>query len=415
MSTASPSMKLGAAMAARRTPEQLKARRQLMWRELLTSLWAPLCGVGLAFIPYVTLIEMAPGTASWAQPLMKGFGLLMVVAFFGLLVWRNASRKESLLRTLRHEAHELISEDERILARLGTKVPPAVADRITEQALRVESASVAGNAEALRTETQALEKLTQEHLGAYRKQSVWDFLGGFGKALLIAVVIRTVLIEPYRIPSGSMLPTLQIGDQVFVNKFIYGVRIPYTNYVPFRIVREPKRGDVIVFNNPVDESKDFIKRVIGIPGDTVEIVDGVVRINGEPQPRTLVTPDYVVHNQDDLTGRWFDQEEVLYRETLGDVVHASLQHPMRLPGREHEGPYTVPANSVFVMGDNRDNSADSRYNLGGPGGAEVAYVPYGHIKGKAMVVWLSLGWGGLLGNLFGGTGLRVDRFFEPVR
>ncbi|RKH08129.1 signal peptidase I [Corallococcus sp. CA053C] len=414
MSTASPSAKLGAAMAARRTPEQLKARRQLAWRELLTSLWAPLCGVGLAFVPYVTLIEMAPATVSWAQPLMKGFGLLMVAAFVGLLVWRNASRKESVLRTLRHEARELLAEDERILERVKDKVPASVADRLTEQALRVESASVAANPEALRTEVKALEALTQEHLGAYRKQSAWDFVGGFGKALLIALVIRTVLVEPYRIPSGSMLPTLQIGDQVFVNKFIYGVRVPFMNVVPFRIVRAPQRGDVIVFNNPVDESKDFIKRVVGIPGDTVEIVDGVVRINGETQARTLVTPDFVVHNWDERSGQWFDQEEVLYREDLSGVVHSSLQNPMRLPGREHEGPYTVPADSVFVMGDNRDNSADSRYNLGAPGN-EVAYVPYGHIKGKAMVVWLSLGWGGLLGNLFGGTGLRVERFFEPVR
>ncbi|RKH21830.1 signal peptidase I [Corallococcus sp. CA047B] len=415
MSTASPSAKLGAAMAARRTPEQLKARRQLLWRELLTSLWAPLCGVGLAFLPYVTLIEMAPHTASWAQPLMKGFGLLMVLAFVGLLVWRTASRKESLLRTLRHEARELIAEDERILGRVKDKVSPAVAEKITEQALRVDNASVAGDAEALRAEVKTLELMTQEHLGAYRKQSAWDFVGGFAKALLIALIIRTVLVEPYRIPSGSMLPTLQIGDQVFVNKFIYGVRIPLMNVVPFRIVRAPLRGDVIVFNNPVNESTDFIKRVIGIPGDVVEIIDGVIHINGQPQPRTLVSADYIVHNQDDTTGQWFDQEEVLYREDIGGVVHSALQHPLRLPGREREGPYTVPADSVFVMGDNRDNSADSRYGLGAPGHHEVEYVPYGHIKGKAMVVWLSLGWGGLLGNLFGGTGLRVERFFEPVR
>ncbi|MBU8897038.1 signal peptidase I [Corallococcus sp. H22C18031201] len=413
MNAASPPVKLGAAMAARRTPEQLKARRQWVWREMLTSLWAPLSLLGIAFVPYVTLIEVAPSTAGWAQPAMKGFGLLMVAYFVALLIWRNVSPKEKAIRQLRHDARELIAEDERILARVQGKVPAQASERITEQALRVETASMEGDVARLQAEVKTLEALTAEHLGAYRKQSAWDFIGGFAKALLIALVIRTVIVEPYRIPSGSMLPTLQIGDQVFVNKFIYGVRIPFLNVVPFRIVRAPARGDVIVFNNPVDESKDFIKRVIGVPGDTVEIVDGVVVINGQPQPRQLVSTDYVVHNWNEQGGEWFDEEEVLYREDLAGVEHATLQNAVQQPSKAREGPFVVPADHVFVMGDNRNNSLDSRYGLGGP--IRVAYVPFGHIKGKAMVVWLSLGYGGLLSNLFGGTGLRVDRFFEPVR
>ena len=125
-----------------------------------------------------------------------------------------------------------------------------------------------------------------------------DLLVGLVKALVVALLIRTVLVEPFKIPSGSMLPTLEIGDQIFVNKFIYGVRIPYLNVVPFSLVRSPERGDVIVFNNPADTSKDFIKRVVGIPGDVVEIRDDVVYVNGREQPRTLVATDFPVWDEE---------------------------------------------------------------------------------------------------------------------
>ncbi|MCP3099596.1 signal peptidase I [Myxococcus sp. K15C18031901] len=418
MSAASPSappaVKLSSVMAARRTPDQLRARRKLVWREMLTSLWAPLCIIGLAFIPYTLLIEYAPAAASWAQPVMKGLGLVMVAFFLVLLVFRNVSAKEKALRPLRQEAHELISEDEALLRKVQGmgRLQPGVSEQIAEQALRVENASVAGDADTLRAELKGLEALTAQHLGAFRKRSVMDFVGGFGKALLVALVIRTFIVEPYRIPSGSMLPTLEIGDQVFVNKFIYGVRIPFMNVVPFVLVRRPARGDVIVFNNPVDESKDYIKRVVGLPGDTVELFEGVVYINGKMQPRERVSSEFIVHNITD-NGVWFDQQETLYEEDLSGVSHAALQTLSRMP--RHEGPYVVPPGQVFVMGDNRDNSADSRHGFGITGNNQTEFVPYGHIKGKAMVVWLSLGYHGLLHGLFGGTGLRVDRFFEPVR
>jgi signal peptidase I len=411
MTAASTPVKLGEALSARRKPEQHRARRLLMWRQLLTSLWAPLSLVGLAFIPYLFIIELAPSSASWAKPLMRYFGAAMFFSWIGLLVWRLVSKREQELRKLRHEARELFHEAERVFQKLPGKLPANAAERIAEQSLLVEDASLAGDVPRLEKEVRALDKLHEELFGAYRKQSGWDTVSGFAKALAIALLIRTIFIEPYRIPSGSMLPTLEIGDQVFVNKFIYGVRIPFMNVVPFQIVRPPARGDVIVFNNPVNTDVDFIKRVVGIPGDRVEVISQIVYINGVPQRRRLVSSEFIVHNQDQRTSQWEDEEAHLYEETLGAVSHAVLQGPGR--ATETQEPFIVPEGHVFVMGDNRDNSSDSRFGFGTS--SRVEYVPYGHIKGKAMVVWLSLGYGGVFSGLFDGTGLRLDRFFEPVR
>lgn len=411
MTAASTPIKLGEALSARRKPEQLRARRLLMWRQLLTSLWAPLTLVGLVFIPYLFLIELAPSSASWAMPAMQYFGAAMFFSWVGLLVWRLASKREQALRKLRHEARELFHEAERIFEKLPGKLPANAAERIAEQSLQVEEASLAGDVPLLEKEVRALDKLHEELFGAYRKQSGWDTASGFAKALAIALLIRTIFIEPYRIPSGSMLPTLEIGDQVFVNKFVYGVRIPFINVVPFQIIRPPARGDVIVFNNPVNTDVDFIKRVVGIPGDRVEIINEAVHINGVPQGRRLVSGEFIVHNQDPRTSQWNDEEVRLYEENLGGVGHAVLQGPGRAV--EFQESIVVPERHVFVLGDNRDNSSDSRFGFGSTG--RVEFVPYGHIKGKAMVVWLSLGYGGLLSSLFDGTGLRLDRFFEPVR
>ncbi|QRO01859.1 signal peptidase I [Archangium violaceum] len=410
--TTTPPGGLEASMAARRTPEQLKASRALLWRELLTSLWAPLVILGLAFVPYIILIEFVPAAAAWAQPLMQYLALAMLVYFLGLIGWRLVSPKERQLRHLRHEARELIGEIARIHKRVPGKIPAEASSKLAEQAMQVEAASLAGDVSRLEKETAALDALATQQLGAYRKQSAWDFFSGFAKALAIAVIIRVFIIEPYRIPSGSMLPTLEIGDQVFINKFIYGVRLPFTNYVPFQIVRPPARGDVIVFNNPVRPELDFIKRVIGVPGDKVELIDNVVYINGVAQQRTLAKEDLLVHNKGD-NGPWFPQRMFLFHENLDGRVHSVLQDGPT-PRTHTEGPYVVPAGQVFVMGDNRDNSLDSRYGLGEPGRG-VEFVPYGHIKGKAMVIWLALGYGGWFSNFFEGTGLRTDRLFEPVR
>jgi signal peptidase I len=188
----------------------------------------------------------------------------------------------------------------------------------------------------------------------------------YGEALFIAfimaLVIRAFLVQAFSIPSGSMQPTLLIGDYLLVNKFTYGIRNPLTNkvWIP---MGTPQRGDVVVFIYPQDPSKDYIKRVIGLPGDRIQIVNKKVLING----KVYETPQAV--NDDPL-------------------VIPPPQGPSQ-PGRDNMGPVTVPANSYFVMGDNRDHSYDSRF---------WGFVPMDAFRGKALIIYFS--WQGPSGEPF---------------
>lgn len=168
-------------------------------------------------------------------------------------------------------------------------------------------------------------------------------------AILLAVVIRWGAVQAFKIPSGSMLPTLQIGDHLLVNKVLYGPRIPYTAHRLFRL-RAPRRGDIVVFAYPQDDSKDFIKRVIGEPGDTVEIRDKVVYVNGKP-----------------------------IRDPWGVRTDATV-YPAGFERRDNYGPVTVPAGEYFMMGDNRDRSYDSRF---------WGTVAEARIRGKAFILYWS--------------------------
>ncbi|HUM12970.1 MAG TPA: signal peptidase I [Myxococcaceae bacterium] len=399
---------LEAELGARRTAEQAARRRWLHWFDLATSLWSPITVLALALIPYLVLIESFPSTARWALPVMQGFGLLMVAWFVGLLVWRTVDRERTALRRLRHDARELTGE---LSAGLSSVHDAAVRERLVDHAARVDAAAASGDAAMLEREIRALTDQATRLIPGFRKQSAIGVGIGIAKALAVALLIRAILIEPFRIPSGSMLPTLQIGDQIFVNKFIYGVHIPWANVVPFVIVRPPARGDVIVFENPIT-GQDYIKRVVGIPGDVIEIKDDRVYLNGHVVPAQLVARQVEVWDRPE-DSPWRLQHPDLWKETLGGREHdILLDEELRREAAPRE-PIRVPQNSVFVMGDNRDNSLDSRFGLGGP--RKVVFVPYGNIKGKAMIIWLSLSHGGLLSDLFGGTGLRAERFFRQVR
>ena len=175
-------------------------------------------------------------------------------------------------------------------------------------------------------------------------------------ALVLALVIRAFLVQAFSIPSGSMQPTLLVGDYLLVNKFIYGIRNPFTNKVLIPITN-PARGDVVVFIFPQDPSKDYIKRVIGLPGDRVQIINKKVFINAQ----LLETPQAVY------------TDPTLIPAPAGPTESA----------RDNLGPTTVPANSYFVMGDNRDFSYDSRF---------WGFVPMDSLRGKAFIIYFS--WGG---------------------
>jgi len=404
--SADASFNLARELDARRGSDHALQHRRIEWQLRLTSLWTPLALFGLLFVPYVLLIQYVPDSAGWAQPVIKVLGAIMVLATVTMGLARVVVRRFGELRRARVEAQELLFQIEREL-RKNAKGRDALLP-VTE---RMDARWHEQDPQALDKAADELTSQADRHLPGWRRRGNIDAARGLALTLLGVVALRIFVVEPFRIPSGSMLPTLEIGDQVVVNRFIYGVRIPFLNKVPFVIVRPPRRGDVIVFVNPLDPSRDFIKRVVGVPGDRVELVNEVLHINGMPQEHRLVNGKHQVWEQPN--GQWLPVYAELFEENLSGVRHAILLEPGNWRRNRTEGPWTVPEDSVFVMGDNRDNSGDSRYGFSVRN--EVSFVPYGHIKGKAMLVWASFGHDGWLSRIFGGTGLRTDRFFEPVR
>ncbi len=202
-----------------------------------------------------------------------------------------------------------------------------------------------------------------------REPVLVEYSKSFFPVLLIVLVLRSFVFEPFRIPSGSMMPTLLTGDFIFVNKFSYGLRLPVLN-TKILDIGEVERGDVVVFRYPPEPSINYIKRVVGLPGDVIEYSETQkeLTINGEQVPIEQL-------------GDYPDQpQSLLVRETLGSAVHEALWMTYRGgPG----GVYRVPEGHYFMMGDNRDNSEDSRFP------DKVGFVPQDNLVGKAEIVWMS--------------------------
>lgn len=204
-----------------------------------------------------------------------------------------------------------------------------------------------------------------------------EYARSFFPVILIVLLLRSFVVEPFRIPSGSMMPTLLVGDFILVNKFSYGLRWPVLNS-KFLELGEPERGDVVVFRFPQDESVDYIKRVIAVPGDQVYYRDKTIYVNGEPL-ETIPLGNYIDEN-----GRPTGLIEMV--EQVGDGrEHEILVNPRtgdfpRSCGVLARGPVTVPEGMYFVMGDNRDNSNDGRC---------WGFVPEENLVGKAFAIWMS--------------------------
>jgi signal peptidase I len=239
---------------------------------------------------------------------------------------------------------------------------------------------------------------------------LWETVKVILQALLIAVVVRTVLFQPFNIPSGSLIPTLLIGDYLFVSKYSYGYSkhsIPFSP--PIFSGRlwgsEPKRGEIAVFKLPRDNSTDYIKRVIGLPGDRIQVRDGILHINGTAVKRERIQ-DYQTQ---DAFGRTISVPQ--YRETLPEgLSHTIIERDGDRGYWDNTYVYTVPPGHFFMMGDNRDNSTDSRDE------SSVGLVPFENLVGRAEIIFFSIDESASAWQVWQWPWtVRWSRIFNPIR
>ncbi len=267
-------------------------------------------------------------------------------------------------------------------AKLEQRLPAAVREQLKTAQGELQTSLQAGSFDPKRflAAFHQTQDLADVHLAKYRKGEAREFVEALLTALFFAVLLRTLVVEAFKIPSGSMLPTLQINDHIFVSKFSYGPNLPFSHIRLWHNL-PPERGDVMVFEFPDvpagEVGQDFIKRVIALPGDTLEVENGHPIINGFPVPSCFVGK-YNYRSADNSSAPRGD----LYVEFLADEAYLTVYADDARTGTQ--GPYVVAPGEVMVMGDNRHNSLDSRLWHGGKGGG----VPFPNIKGRALFVWL---------------------------
>jgi signal peptidase I len=284
----------------------------------------------------------------------------------------NIFSKESKARK---KTNQLIKQTKIVLDKNRSKLNPETASIVEQKLGNAERALATQNYEEILKTTEDLEVASADYLSKYTKSKLRQNIEALAFAIILALIIRTFVFQPFKIPSGSMIPTLLVGDHLLVNKFVYGTKIPFTD-IEILPIEKIKRGDVIVFtypNNERDPSKNglyYIKRVVGLPGDEIDLNGRNLIVNGEEVPI-----EYEGTYSDKRNSEQFDE----YREDLFGEEHTVIFRK----GRENtnRGSYIpvtkVPEESVFVMGDNRDNSQDSRF---------WGFVPMENIAGKAFII-----------------------------
>ncbi|MFU8804245.1 MAG: signal peptidase I [Bradymonadaceae bacterium] len=290
------------------------------------------------------------------------------------------------------EAREFARSTQKLLNRVGGRLEDEVRQSIQTQLNELRHAIEEDDGDDVETRLKEAQAKAEEHLAPHMKSAWREYAESIGLAVLCALILRGFVIEAFKIPTGSMIPTLLVGDHLFVNKFVYGIRVPFTKQFVINF-REIERGEVVVFSFPtenarahiarqpasrrdcidrgsLEDEKDFIKRIVGTSGDTVELRDNQLIVNGEPVPRSFLRKE--------ATGNFLYPHEVHESETLNGytyTIHYSGSD-------ENFGPITVDDGHFFVIGDNRDKSSDSRC---------WGQVPVENVKGRAMIIWWSIG------------------------
>ena len=353
---------------------------------------------GVAFVRLLQQHRPGPGWLAF---------LAGVVAVTWLPRYLPGLRERHALKVARKEAERLLKSVRAAMKKQRTWTGEGVRGALESACAGLEEAVRTAESDRVREAAQALDALAAKHL--VRKGATREYVEQVGGAILAALALRAFFYEAFRIPSASMVPTLLIGDHLFVNKFVYGLRIPFT--VRKVGARLPARGDVVVFNRPGDEDgDDIIKRVIGLPGDRIEVRDRHVTVcpNGvDCAPLLARSVGEARLNRDgdgdDLTEAGPFESFHQFEEQVGGHTHRMQAEDgiPQVPGY-NEGVWTVEPGHVFVMGDNRDNSMDSRFGHSQGG---FGQVPVEHVKGRADVIWFSLG---------GPYGVRFWRMFTRI-
>ena len=326
------------------------------------------------------------------------FGSLAVFGAVFVLSMIGSAMPFGVRKRARNEARSLRRTAARMLRRNRARIPEAAALEVeggirgVDQALQSRAGTPALEARA------RLDAALDQHLSFARKSAAREYTESIGGAILVALLLRAFVFEPFHIPSGSMIPTLLVGDFIFVNKMAFGLRIPFTDPAKVHKVgeRAPRRGDVVVFIVPQHPEVDYVKRVVGLPGDRIDLRENVVFINGVEQKREFVG-EFTYTEHSEYTDTDIEVTTREYIEDLGGVRHPVLQR--RDSGFARNLSFVVDEGRLFMMGDNRDNSADSRVEGG------IGQIPFSYVKGRASIIWISFG---------GRTGIRFERIFRAV-